>query len=603
MDEATELPPLFERLAAWIKLFTARKEVRVRMKPRFGKPTKNGPVGRAYPDDARAFAAHAASVDFAYDFVPPPPPPLPPPFPKGRRFALEPAAFTHLADAPFGTSWTHASGRSFFACDAGSVSTIVAVDAKGAVLWSVSRPATRGIRRSSFVVATDTHVAVGSYELAFEGGKSTYPSPQIEWLEVATGVLAGTTALPAPSASAAAARGRVHVALNVTSDLAAPTEVLVFDGPDAAPRTWSTPLPLASLAVCDGALLAHSGPVEGRGDDGALVFRTEASFLDVARGDLVVGDGDAIVGLDPATGALRWRVAGAVAPREGAKASRRDDVVAWVTRSELRVADVATGALRWSASLAVNDDGAAPSVPLIGRDHVLVTDARGWIRVYERTTGQLVDWHDSDSEGVFAVDPIVMEDGDALTFVVPLSSRAASYFHLCRGAVRGVPPSRRSPPLPPPPRQSGTLYLSLEGQRDDVHLVLDGAVVPSEDLVALDVDKDGTGLQAWYRLTADGTSEIVWDVETLARFPSLTAYLTEGAKRAFAYDPSWQRGGESPIAEHSLPISTPPDELRAALEARGATPAMASALVAWLGGHAALLVPKPVEKKKSKAKG
>ena len=90
----------------------------------------------------------------------------------------------------------------------------------------------------------------------------------------------------------------------------------------------------------------------------------------------------------------------------------------------------------------------------------------------------------------------------------------------------------------------------------------------------------------------------------MAHFDSLTDYLTRGAKRAFSYAPCWQEEPETnaaPVAAVSLSTSTPLPRIRKALVRRGATPEMADDLVRWLGGDAALLVPKPKSKPKRKS--
>jgi hypothetical protein len=139
---------------------------------------------------------------------------------------------------------------------------------------------------------------------------------------------------------------------------------------------------------------------------------------------------------------------------------------------------------------------------------------------------------------------------------------------------------------------SGALHLSLEGEQEDASLVLDDEEVDPDTMFVVEPDVDGTGHAAWYVIERKH-AEIVWDVEQTRRFASLTAYLTAGASRGFSSSPSWQAGdAESALAAQSLPTSTPPETIRAALVAQGATDEMAGALVRWLGGAAALLVPK-----------
>lgn len=81
------------------------------------------------------------------------------------------------------------------------------------------------------------------------------------------------------------------------------------------------------------------------------------------------------------------------------------------------------------------------------------------------------------------------------------------------------------------------------------------------------------------------------------RYPmgSLEDYLTLGARRAFAW--YWQQddweGKEfrEALEEASLPRDTPPEQLIAALVARGASPPEASALHRWIGPDVVLLLP------------
>lgn len=137
----------------------------------------------------------------------------------------------------------------------------------------------------------------------------------------------------------------------------------------------------------------------------------------------------------------------------------------------------------------------------------------------------------------------------------------------------------------------GMLYLSVEGMKEDAYLVLDGEEVSDDDMSMLEFDSEGTGLAAWYVQRAGKPPLIVWDLETMERFASLTEYLTEGAKRAFSYAPCWQsRKEESPLAKSSPSAKTPPAKLEAMLVAQGATEAEAKGLVDWLGADARLLI-------------
>ena len=140
---------------------------------------------------------------------------------------------------------------------------------------------------------------------------------------------------------------------------------------------------------------------------------------------------------------------------------------------------------------------------------------------------------------------------------------------------------------------AGFLYLSLQAFDDGAYMELDGAVVPEEDMLLVDGDGEGTGQAAWYVLPSGRPAKIVWSVEELVVFDSLTDYLTQGAKRAFSYLPRrWQRGGADALHERSMPRSTPPADLRAALIRRGANPNMAAELMEWLGADVVLLLPR-----------
>jgi hypothetical protein len=148
-------------------------------------------------------------------------------------------------------------------------------------------------------------------------------------------------------------------------------------------------------------------------------------------------------------------------------------------------------------------------------------------------------------------------------------------------------------------RAAGSFSLSLEGCKEGAHLVLDDAVVDPDSMVLFDVDEDGTGQSGWYVHRADRPPCILWDVETKVQFASLTEYVTEGAKRAFAAQ--WQCHGVSPLVHCSMQPATL-DELKAALVARGADPAIAADLVEWLGFDARLLVPASADERKRRKK-
>lgn len=136
----------------------------------------------------------------------------------------------------------------------------------------------------------------------------------------------------------------------------------------------------------------------------------------------------------------------------------------------------------------------------------------------------------------------------------------------------------------------GRLALSLTAR--PLSLAID---IPHDTCVDLDCDREGVG-RAGFLLSHGDAWFVVWDVEDSERFPSFTAYLTLGMRRAFTH--GWQRdGGEesySPntalysLRARSLPADTPADALRerltAHLDAR-----MADGLIALLGPDARLL--------------
>jgi len=150
-------------------------------------------------------------------------------------------------------------------------------------------------------------------------------------------------------------------------------------------------------------------------------------------------------------------------------------------------------------------------------------------------------------------------------------------------------------PRPVPHRgdPDGFLFLSLKGYPANVHIDLPKHG-PFESALELDCDSYGTGKAAFYVAEAKPPC-IVWDVDDPRVFPSLEAYLTAGARLAFCDSMpggSWQQNkkGDHPLHSRSLPKSTPLPVLRDALVAKGATPEMASALVAWLGPDCVLLL-------------
>ena len=75
-------------------------------------------------------------------------------------------------------------------------------------------------------------------------------------------------------------------------------------------------------------------------------------------------------------------------------------------------------------------------------------------------------------------------------------------------------------------------------------------------------------------------------------FGSFEAYVTAGAKRAFEwYWQAHEAGDHSErLLDASVPSGTPPAELTALLVAQGAEPAMAEALVTWLGDDVRILL-------------
>jgi hypothetical protein len=82
---------------------------------------------------------------------------------------------------------------------------------------------------------------------------------------------------------------------------------------------------------------------------------------------------------------------------------------------------------------------------------------------------------------------------------------------------------------------------------------------------------------------------------TFTPFPSFDAYVTAGARKAFTW--YWQVGDREGTAlldrllATSVDPGTPPGELVTMLEARGAGPAEARALVDWLGEDVVVLLP------------
>ncbi len=137
----------------------------------------------------------------------------------------------------------------------------------------------------------------------------------------------------------------------------------------------------------------------------------------------------------------------------------------------------------------------------------------------------------------------------------------------------------------------GELFLSLVGIATDVYLPVPGKGT-FERAVELEYDANGTGLAGF--LVLEGSPFIVWNVEDPVVFDSFTDYVTQGARAGFATgEARWQRRGEpSPLFAQSLPKSTSPDAIKAALVGRGATAEMAGDLMEWLGADVVLLLPK-----------
>jgi len=137
----------------------------------------------------------------------------------------------------------------------------------------------------------------------------------------------------------------------------------------------------------------------------------------------------------------------------------------------------------------------------------------------------------------------------------------------------------------------GELFLSLVGIVTDVYLPVPGKGT-FERAIELEYDANGTGLAGF--LVLQGQPFIAWNVEDPVVFDSFTDYVTQGARSAFATgDARWQRPREpTPLFAQSLPKTTPPDTIKAALIGRGATPDMADALIEWLGVDVVLLLPK-----------
>jgi len=138
----------------------------------------------------------------------------------------------------------------------------------------------------------------------------------------------------------------------------------------------------------------------------------------------------------------------------------------------------------------------------------------------------------------------------------------------------------------------GHLFLSLEGERAEVTLDDD------PEAFFLEHDELGTGIATFSVRSRGRAPSILWSVEDRQTFASLEEYLTEGARRAFAYggrEPfgCWQqRPRATPLARMSVPRWTTDEALVRALTARGAKPDVAEELVNWLGKDVVLLLPR-----------
>jgi outer membrane protein assembly factor BamB len=578
---------LFERMSAWAKLFSARGDVQMQKKLKIGRPRKPAMEHRQYPPDAREFASHASSFDFAYALPASAPSPPTPPFPPGPRFALE-LEKSVPGDQSFGNAWTRAGDRYVFASGGYGAPCVVACDRDGNTQWKA-----RTLTTPRFLVATSRYVVIGTHDYVAPGKTG------IEWLDLATGENLGRAVTKAPPNAAAVVGDSVFVLLYVPG--ADTTDIFVFGAPGAEPRLLAQPDTAFPMVACSGlAILSTNATVRALRESGELAWERRARLQGVGDGEVFAAEGTALLVLDGATGNERWRRDDAVEAGTSYVVSTAHGVVVAMSQQPpaLHCFERASGALRWRAALSEDEESIGPCVPLITRDYVFATDKRYWIRTHSLATGEVLDWSDDRCFGAFDQGGVVLEDaGDTVLLALPDCGPGGG-LRFYRGAHMDNPPARQGPPPPPPPAPpSGTLYLSLQGLAEGmeglggVHLEIDGHVCAEEDVISLELDKDGTGLGAWYLLSPDGKSEILWDFETMRRFPTLTDYLTEGAKRAFAYGPCWQRGrDEIPMAEQSLPISTPLPEIRNALVARGAAPEMADDLIRWLGGHAALLV-------------
>lgn len=119
----------------------------------------------------------------------------------------------------------------------------------------------------------------------------------------------------------------------------------------------------------------------------------------------------------------------------------------------------------------------------------------------------------------------------------------------------------------------------------------------------LDVPDDWSGSGTRYALVPGG-ARILHVYESPAEYPDLETYLTTGARRGFVE--LWSCGRESDsdvhaerregclatLRERSAPLDTPAETLGRELVRLGAPADDAAELLEWLGGDAALLVPR-----------
>jgi hypothetical protein len=160
------------------------------------------------------------------------------------------------------------------------------------------------------------------------------------------------------------------------------------------------------------------------------------------------------------------------------------------------------------------------------------------------------------------------------------------------------------------------LALDLTGEAAQADLELDehaarlaslaggNASLHEPRLFEFDSDVTGTGPSAYFLFLEGGRPIILWDVEKLVLFASLTDYLTAGARHGFArgkvawpahrHDRGEWQDTAAELRQVSLPSNTPIAALRVALCAQGASGEEADELLEWLGSDASLLVALPM---------